>query len=105
MCFSCLTRQEYQCYTLFFNRFNIASEVKVNIIFEDPDFSKFDKLMEHMKKYYRHYQINPDNITLIRAFMAFLLREQKNQALILLEPLIVKGYLLAIYQLTLMLSY
>ena len=104
MCFACLTRQEYQCYTLFFNRFNIASEVKVNIIFEDPDFSKFDKLMEHMKKYYRHYQINPDNITLIRAFMAFLLREQKNQALILLEPLIVKGYLLAIYQLTLMLN-
>ena len=103
-CVSFLTRQEYQGYTLLFNRFNIMHEVSINFKYEDLFFTKFGKLIEHLKKYYKYYEINIDDTYLINAFVTGVFKNEKNVAKLLLEPLIMKGNLQAFYQLTLILT-
>ena len=103
-CASFSTRQEYQCYTLLFNRFNIMAELKINILYEDIDFDKLKKLLEHLKKYFNYYGINPDDTFLIDAFITGVIKTEKNMAMIILQPLIIKGSLQAIYQIALMLN-
>ena len=103
-CASLSTRQEYQCYTLLFNRFNIMAELRINLIYEDIDFLKFGKLIGHLKKYYNYYAINPDDIYLIDAFFTGIIKNEKNMAKIILEPLIIKGNYQAFYQIALILN-
>ena len=81
-CASFSTRQEYQCYTLLFNRFNIMAELKINILYEDIDFDKLKKLLEHLKKYFNYYGINPDDTFLIDAFITGVIKTEKNMALL-----------------------
>ena len=103
-CFAHLSRQEYQGYTLLLNRFHIIYDIKYYFEYEDPLFNKFDKFINHLNSYYNFYGINPDDIILINAFVTFIFRSQGNLAKTLLEPLIIKGNLQAVYQLTLMLK-
>ena len=103
-CATHLTKNEYLGYNLFFNRFNIITELKAHFIYEDIFFEKFRKFIEHFKKYYDYYEIKLDDIYLINAFVTGVIKSDKNAAKLLLENLISKGNLQAIYQLTLMLN-
>ena len=103
-CFAHLSRQEYQGYTLLFNRFHILIDIKIYFGYEDPNLIKFDKLISHLKKYYNYYGINPDDIILINSFISFIIKDDKDSAKLILESLIVKGNLQAVYILTLMLN-
>ena len=102
-CYAHLSNQEYNSYTLVFNRFNFSLEVKYFLRYEDPDLSKFDKFMEHLNKYAHIYKINKEDILLIKAFISFVIKDNKVEANLLLEPLISEGNFQAIYLLTLML--
>ena len=103
-CATFLTTQEYQGYALLFNRFNILHEVSINFKYEDLFFTKLGRLLEHLKKYYKYYEINLDDTYLINAFVTGIVKNEKNAAKLLLEPLIKKGNLQAFYQLTLILT-
>ena len=103
-CFAHLSRQEYQGYTLLLNRFHIVLDIKYYLEYEDPLLNKFDRFINHLNKYYNFYNINPDDIILINAFVTFIFKGDSNLAKSLLEPLIVKGNLQAVYQLALMLK-
>ena len=103
-CASFSTRQENKGYTLLLNRFHIMAELNINLLYEDIDFVKLGKLLRHLKKYSNYYGINPDDICLIEAFFTGVIKNEKNAAKIILEPLIIKGNFQAFYQIILMLN-
>jgi len=103
-CLSHSSRQEYQTYALLFNRFNVMHEFRIYFNYEDPLLTKFEKLIQHLKKYYKHYQINENDIILISAFIEAVVKADKDKGKKLLEPLISKMNLQATYQLALLLS-
>ena len=103
-CYSYLSKQEYEQYTLLFNRFNVALEVKYYLFYEDDDFKKFDKLMKHLTKYSHIYKINDDDIIYIKAFFTFVIKDNRGLANTIIQPLVTKGSLQAIYLLALQLN-
>ena len=102
--FAHLSRQEYQGYTLPFNRFHILIDFKLYLKHEDPVLLKFNQFISHLMKYYDYYQIKLDDVILIKSFIYFVMLNEKEASKLLLEPLIVKGNLQAVYQLALLLS-
>ena len=103
-CLSHLSRQEYQTYALLFNRFNVMHEFRIYINYEDPLLTKLDRFIQHLKKYYKQYQINEDDIILISAFIEAVIKNDKDKAKKLLDPLISKMNFQAVYQLALLIS-
>ena len=102
--FAHLSRQEYQGYTLPFNRFHILIDFKLYLKHEDPVLLKFNQFISHLMKYYDYYQIKLDDVILIKSFIYFVMLNEKEASKLLLEPLIVKGNLQAVYQLALLLD-
>ena len=103
-CFSYLSQQEYQGYCLLFNRFHVLFDIKLYFDYEDILRLRIDLFINHINKYYEYYQINQDDVLLIKSFVYFKIKGDTNSAKIILEPLITKCNLQAIYQLTLMLD-
>ena len=102
--FSLLSRQEFQGYSLVFNRFYILADVRLHFTYEDFLYLKFEQFITHINKYHEHYNINPDDIILIKAFIYGFIRGNKEQAIEILESLITKGNKQALYQIALMLN-
>ena len=99
-----LTKQEYQGYTLVFNRIHILRDFSIYTRNIDRNLNKLNLLIEHLTKYYDYYRIKLDDIILIKSFIFFVILNENNEAKLLLEPLIVKGNLQAVYQLALLLD-
>ena len=99
-----LTKQEYQGYTLVFNRIHILRDFSIYTRNIDRNLNKLNLLIEHLMKYYEYYRIKLDDIILIKSFIFFVILNENNEAKLLLEPLIVKGNLQAVYQLALLLD-
>ena len=100
--FAHLSKQEYEEVTYPLNRFQILYDFRLYKYFEDNDLIKFTLLIDHLMKYYDYYQIKLDDVILIKSFISFVIMNDNNTSKTLLEPLIIKGNLEAIYQLALL---
>ena len=105
-CYSYLPKHQIEGYSQLLNRFNVSLEVKMNVYYEDKFLTKFDKLINHLKKYNNYYKINEDDLTLVAGFIRYEYKDNANdktEALDLLKPLICKTNLEVIYKLAIIL--
>ena len=99
--FSYLSRHSIEGYCHLLNRFNVAFEVKVNVFYEDKKLEKFNKLIKHLKEYSNYYKINSNDLIIIESMMLFEFKnciEAKTKAMDLIQDLIDKNNLEAIYR-------
>ena len=96
--FSYLSNNEIEKYSYLLNRFFIPLEVQMNFFYEDKELTKFDKLIEHLNKYYYIYKINKDDLILIEAVITFEYKNNKVKTFALLKGLIDKNSLEALYK-------
>ena len=99
-----IIKRNNQGYTLVFNRIHILRDFSIYTRNIDRNLNKLNLLIEHLTKYYDYYRIKLDDIILIKSFIFFVILNENNEAKLLLEPLIVKGNLQAVYQLALLLD-
>ena len=99
--FAYLPKYLMERYSFLLNRFNIPLEVAINILYEDNNLGKLDKLIQHIYKYNNYYNIKISDLILIKSVLIFEFKNnnlEKVKALEALKELIEVNNLEAIYK-------
>ena len=100
-CFSNLPIYLMERRAFLLNKFNVPLEVAINIIYEDNNLSKFEKLIKHIYKYNNYYKMKKADLILMKSVLTFEFKDnnlEKAMALGKLKFLIDENNLEAIYK-------